>query len=159
MIIRLPIPTAKPLLGFGQRSTAVTRTSSTANLAVQRQQQQQAEEPAPLMLPGPAALQALLHELGHALSYLCPAANLHAHGAEAAHLVNNSSSSSTDGVAAEPAAAADAAAGACAPLGPAGSCLLAGPAAGLDVRELSSHLMEHYARHPAALMVRRWHDL
>jgi hypothetical protein len=32
--------------------------------------------------------------------------------------------------------------------------LLSSPAAGLDVRELSSHLLEHYVRHPASLVVR-----
>jgi hypothetical protein len=39
------------------------------------------------------------------------------------------------------------------PLGAAGVCLLSGPSSGLDVRELSSHLFEHWARHPASLRV------
>jgi hypothetical protein len=39
------------------------------------------------------------------------------------------------------------------PLGAAGCCLLSGPSAGLDVRELSSHLFEHWARHPVSLRV------
>jgi hypothetical protein len=157
VVIRLLIPTAKPLLGFGQRNTGASNTASQTL----QQQQQQSEEPPPLMLPGPAALQALLHELGHALSYLCPAVHLHTSGAETMHCQSSSngtssnfSLSSTDELAADSAAAA-AAAGWETLLGPHCCCLLSGPAAGLDVRELSSHLFEHYARHPASLMVRQ----
>jgi Zn-dependent oligopeptidase len=39
-----------------------------------------------------------------------------------------------------------------------GLCLLSGPSVGLDVRELSSHLLEHWGRHPAAIRVRHSHE-
>jgi hypothetical protein len=183
VVVRLPIPTAKPLLGFGQRSSAGPNTSSTTSSSTNSQavqQQQQPQEQVPLMLPGPAALQALLHELGHALSYLCPAVHLHTSGAETVHHTSSSSSSFGTGNSSDartpaatnsshtsnsssdvPTAIAGAAAGAAAStespldasLGPQCCCLLSSPAAGLDVRELSSHLLEHYVRHPASLVV------
>jgi hypothetical protein len=178
VVIRLPIPTAKPLLGFGQRSAAGSSTSSTtistnSQAVQQQQQQQQQQEPVPLMLPGPAALQALLHELGHALSYLCPAAHLHTSGAETLRHTSSGTGNNSDAPFAaptshttnsnkainRPAAAAAAEWPLHAPLGPHCCCLLSSPAAGLDVRELSSHLLEHHVRHPASLMVRtRWSD-
>jgi hypothetical protein len=40
-------------------------------------------------------------------------------------------------------------------VGVCGLSLLCGPPVGIDVREVSSHLMEHWARHPLAVRVRR----
>jgi hypothetical protein len=138
-VLRVPIPAAARLRGFGQQ---------------QQQQQQGAQErPAPLMLPGPAAFQALLHELGHALSYLCPALHLQQQQQQQQqqpgsqqHQLTLSQGQEQQGCDAW-LFAAD-----CAP-GPWSRCLLASPPCGLDVRETSSHFMEHFARHPAAIVV------
>jgi hypothetical protein len=159
VVLRVPVPAAARVRGFGQQQ--------------QQQQQQQPQQGAdssdspaevsPLALPGPAALQALLHELGHAVTYLCASQHLqqllptvdcsshsisetddssngNSNGGGSSGRGSSCSSSSPDWLFS-------------APVGVSGLCLLAGPAVGLDVREVSSHLFEHWVRHPASLRV------
>eukprot|EP00775_Hariotina_reticulata_P011698 gene11698-11842_t len=122
---------------FGQQQQFTRPTGSSCATGGdgdnQWQQQQQQEPPSPLMLPGPQALQALLHELGHALSYLCPffASTLQLQQQQG----GDGSSSNVYSL-----------------------CLLSGPAPGVDIRELSSHLFEHWCRAPQSLMVLSCHE-
>jgi len=79
VVLRLPISGLQSIAEFGQQQQFNPPAGSSGGTGVdgdnqwqqQQQQQQQQQEPSSL-LPGPHALQALLHELGHALSYLCP---------------------------------------------------------------------------------------
>jgi len=180
VVLRVPVPAAARVRGFGQQ------------LCQQQQQPQQSDDTPPLALPGPLALQALLHELGHALSYMCPSRNLQqllqdcAHSAVPAEPATPSyqqqagQNSQTPSQAPTAAAAdtrghyrssnrttANVSSGAAAgvgtqaqhwlfaePVGVYGLCLLSGPPVGLDVRETSSHLFEHWVRHAASIMVR-----
>jgi hypothetical protein len=140
VVLRVPVPAASRIHGFGQ------------------QQQQQGGDVAPLALPGPAALQALLHELGHALAYLCPYKHLQ-------HLLPATSCSPAAGARAGAAGNSSGNIGSSGssrrqwlfdvPVGVQGLCLLCGPPVGIDVREVSSHLFEHWVRHPASLRVSR----
>lgn len=177
VVLRVPVPAAARVRGFGSQ---------------QLYQQQQPDDTPPLALPGPLALQAVLHELGHALSYLCPSRNLQQLLQDFADSQTVTLESSMQGYQqqagqssqkpawAPMAAAADTrghhrsssrtgpnvssgAAGGLGtqaqhwlfrePVGVYGLCLLSGPPVGLDVRETSSHLFEHWVRHAASIMV------
>jgi hypothetical protein len=126
VVLRLPIAGLQDVAGCG-RQQQFNRPASSSN-----EQQQQHGSPTSLMLPGPHALQALLHELGHALSYLCPFFTSTLQLQQQQQTGDGSSSSSSDVYS---------------------LCLLSGPAPGVDVRELSSHLFEHWCRAPQSLMV------
>lgn len=204
VVIRLPVPAAEHLAVFGKHYAIAASKSANAGktpaaaagvaAGALASSQQQTGDALPLVLPGPAALQALLHELGHALSYLCPyttlqqllaagqqretdsneveadvtnssaSATLHqqalgsGNGGRSSH--RRMSSSNSTHVRQEGSNSSSNNSGSTwlfnVPLGMHSLCLLSGPAAGVDTRELSSHLFEYWVRHPASLMVRAW---